>query len=234
MKGKYIHTDCLNPERGLPSFPDNYFNLAIVDPPYGINEGAHRAAGRGKLARTMDYKKDVWDQEIPSQEYFDQLFRVSQNQIIWGINYFVEHRNIPIGSGRLVWDKVNPGTAFSDCEIAGCSFHHSTRQLEFMWNGMMQGKSISEGRTQQGNKKLNEKRIHPTQKPVLLYRWILQTYAKTGNIILDTHVGSASSLIACEIEGFQYIGFENSDGYYQSSLRRLKNHCRQLNLFVAG
>ena len=158
--------------------------------------------------------------EVPGKDYFDELFRVSKNQIIWGVNYF----NYFFGSGRIVWDKVNTHSNFSDCEIAYCSLHNSTRLFRYMWNGMMQGKSISEGHIQQGNKALNEVRIHPTQKPINLYFWLLQNYAKDGDKILDTHVGSASSLIACQELGFEYVGCELDKSIFNRAQQRLNDY----------
>jgi len=147
--------------------------------------------------------------------------RVSKNQIIWGVQYF----DYPFTPGRIVWDKcINGSTNFSDCEIAFCSLHNNTRLFRYMWNGMMQGKSMNEGHIMQGNKKLNEKRIHPTQKPVILYEWLLSRYAKSGDIILDTHVGSASSLIACHKLGFDFVGTEIDEYYYNNALERMKEY----------
>ena len=143
------------------------------------------------------------------------------------MNYF----DYSFGSGRIVWDKVNGQSSFSDCEIAYCSYHDSTRLFRYMWNGMMQGKSISEGHIQQGNKALNEVRIHPTQKPVNLYIWLLQTYAKKGDKILDTLVGSASSLIACQELGFEYIGCELDQAIFNLAQQRLAAYEKQLKLF---
>ncbi len=154
----------------------------------------------------------------PTKEYFDELFRVSKNQIIWGCNYF---DYIFPSTGRIVWDKCNGKSTFSDCEIAYCSSHDSVRMFRFMWNGMMQGKSIEEGHIMQGNKKLNEKRIHPTQKPVTLYEWLLTKYAREGDIILDTHVGSGSSLIACERLGFEYIACDIDPFYFAAANERI-------------
>ena len=150
---------------------------------------------------------------------FDELFRISKNQIIFGCNYF----DYPFGSGRIVWDKCNGSSSFSDCELAYTSFHDSVRLFRYMWNGMIQGKSISEGHIQQGNKKLNEKRIHPTQKPVNLYRWLVQRYLKPGQLVLDTHVGSGSSLIAFEEYGLQYIGYEIDKNYYDLASLRVES-----------
>lgn len=219
---RLYNMDCVE---GMSDFPDQYFELAIVDPPYF--SGPER---RGYYGRTISpigvrrcySKSDHWN--IPDKTYFDELRRVSQHQIIWGVNYF----NYPFGPGRIVWDKCNGRSSFSDCEIAFCSFHDSVRLYRYMWNGMMQGKSIEEGHIMQGNKKLNEQRIHPTQKPVILYKWLLTQYAKPGDKILDTHVGSASSLIACEDMGYDYIGFEIDPEYYRLGSSRLNDFRAQV------
>lgn len=214
---------------GMKEFPDKYFELAIVDPPYfkGPNSRGYYGRKINKLnIERRDYSKiENWD--VPGEQYFNEVVRVSKNQIIWGINYF----NISLGPGRIIWDKVNSSSSFSDCEIAYCSKHDSVRLFRYMWNGMMQGKSISEGDIMQGNKKLNEVRIHPTQKPVNLYKWLLQRYAEKGDKILDTHVGSASSLIACYDMGFDYVGFELDKHYYELASNRLEEHKQQLSLF---
>lgn len=185
--------DCLPAMR---SFADRAFDLAIVDPPYfsGPERRGFYGAGIGaKGVKRIEYPKTAkW--KVPDQEYFDELFRVSKHQIIWGCNYY----NIVYpGSGRIIWDKCNVGTSFSDAELAYCSLHDSVRIFRYMWNGMMQGGSIDNGHLQQGNKKLNQKRIHQTEKPVDLYRWLLKTYAKPGYKILDTHCGSGSIMMAC-------------------------------------
>ena len=166
----FLNEDCMDV---MKRYPDNYFDLAIVDPPYFSGPEKRKFYGRkvSPIGVSRLYgETSEW--QIPNRDYFDELFRVSKNQIIWGVNYF----NYSFGSGRIVWDKVNGHSSFSDCEIAYCSLHDSTRLFRYMWNGMMQGKSISEGHIQQGNKALNEARIHPTQKPVNLYIWLLHTY----------------------------------------------------------
>ena len=196
---QFIHMDCMG---FLPTYPDNYFDIAIVDPPYF--SGPEKRQYYGQKISPIGVKR-VYEQttewELPTKD-----------------------------SGRIVWDKCNGHSSFSDCELAFCSFHKSTRLFRYMWNGMIQGKSISEGHIMQGNKALNEKRIHPTQKPVNLYRWLLQTYAKEGDLILDTHVGSASSLIACKELGFDYIGFEKDPIIYQKAQQRLTDFQNQLRL----
>lgn len=204
---EFKNMDCMTE---MVKFPDNYFDVAIVDPPYYSGPEKRKFYGRkiSPIGVQRIYNKSTsWS--VPEREYFDELFRISKNQIIFGCNYF----NYPFGSGRIVWDKCNGSSSFSDCELAYTSFHDSVRLFRYMWNGMMQGKSISEGHIQQGNKKLNEKRIHPTQKPVNLYRWLAQKYLKPGQLVLDTHVGSGSSLIAFEEYGLQYIGYEVDKNY---------------------
>ncbi|MFP4793434.1 DNA-methyltransferase [Pasteurella multocida] len=216
---EFENIDCV---QGMKKYHDQYFDLAIVDPPYF--SGPEKRGFYGKKISPIGVqriyeKTDTW--ELPSKEYFDELFRVSKNQIIWGINYF---NNYSFGPGRIVWDKVNGKSTFSDCEIAYCSKHDSVRMFRYMWNGMLQGKSIDEGHIAQGNKRLNEKRIHPTQKPVNLYLWILQKYAKAGQKILDTHVGSGSSLVACKKMGFDCVGFELNEMYYKLAKERLESY----------
>lgn len=165
--------------------------------------------------------------EPPTDEYWDELFRVSKEQIIWGINYF----SINPGAGRIVWDKVKDnGTDFSDCEIAYCSMIKHVKIFRYMWNGMLQG-TPGNGTKAIGNKKLNEKRIHPTQKPIALYEWLLNTFAKPDDLILDTHVGSASSLIACYRTHHDYVGFEIDRAYYKSSKERLEQEMAQMTIY---
>ena len=221
---EFINADCLEV---MAKYPNGYFDLAIVDPPYF--SGPEKRKYYGRKVSSIGVKRlygETSEWKVPDKDYFEELFRVSKNQIIWGVNYFDYH----FGSGRIVWDKVNGQSSFSDCELAYCSLHESTRLFRYMWNGMMQGKSISEGHIQQGNKSLNEIRIHPTQKPVNLYIWLLQNYASDGDRILDTHVGSASSLIACEELGFDYVGCESDKDIFESSNRRLQIYKRQIKL----
>ncbi len=227
----YYNLDCM---KGMQEFPDNYFDLAIVDPPYGIGESGHKNDTRTKKTVAKTYKSFYGnDKEPPSEEYFKELFRVSKNQIIWGANHFISR--MPYDSHCwLVWDKVNGNTDYADCELAWTSFHTAVRMVRFMWRGMMQGKSIKDGFIMQGDKSKNEFRIHPTQKPVAVYEWILNTYAKVGYSILDTHVGSASSLIACHNLGFDYVGFEIDEYYYELSQKRLEATKAQYDMFSHG
>lgn len=198
-------------ETGLPSYPDKFFDLAIVDPPYGIGEDGSKNKNRtGGLAKPKDYKPFAGnDLSAPDVEYFNELIRVSKNQIIWGANHFISR--LPFDSSAwIVWDKENGETDFADCELAWTSFKTAVRKVKFKWQGMLQA-----------DMKNKEARIHPTQKPVKLYRWLLENYAKPGQLILDTHVGSASSLIACESMGFDYVGFEIDPDYYAAAKNRM-------------
>ena len=222
---KFVRADCMDV---MHEYPDNYFDLAIVDPPYF--SGPEKRGFYGRKISPIGVQRlygQTSEWEVPGTEYFEELFRVSKNQIVWGVNYF-QYNFAP---GRIVWDKVNGRSSFSDCEIAYCSMHDSVRLFRYMWNGMMQGKSIAEGHVQQGNKRLNEKRIHPTQKPINLYRWLIQKYATEGDKILDTHVGSASSLIAFEEAGLEYVGCEKDGQIFQSALARLEEYKSQIKLF---
>lgn len=214
---------------GMKQFPDKYFDLAIVDPPYF--EGPNKRGYYGKNENTALVKRKhygkIKDWQVPDQAYFDELRRVSKDQIVWGINYY----DVILGPGRIIWDKVNGGSSFSDCEIAYCSKHDSVRLFRYMWNGMMQGKSIEDGHIQQGNKALNEFRIHPTQKPVNLYKWQLNTYAEPGYRILDTHAGSASCSVACHELGHDFVAFELDPEQHKKSNERLLQAQAQINMF---
>lgn len=225
---KLYNIDCME---GMKLIPDKYFDLAIVDPPYFTGPNKRKFYGRNinklKIRRKNYEPIESWD--IPSKEYFEELKRVSKNQIVWGINYFDYY----LGPGLIIWDKVNGESTFSDCEVAYCSMHNKTKMFRYMWNGMMQGKSISEGHIMQGDKSRNEVRIHPTQKPVNLYKWILLNYAKPGDKILDTHVGSASSLVACYEMGYEFLGFEKDNNMFNLANKRLSDVMNQINFFDA-
>ena len=204
--------------QGMKEFPDKYFDLAIVDPPYGIGENGDKNHTRSKLAKAKNYKAFSGnDIEPPDKEYFDELFRVSKNQIIWGANHFI-HLISYDSSCWIVWDKDNTGD-FADCELAWTSFNTAVRKFKYRWNGMLQE-----------NMKNKETRIHPTQKPIALYEWLLSRYAKDGDIILDTHVGSASSLIACYNTNHKFVGFELDKYYYNLSKKRLDTEMAQMRI----
>ena len=211
--------------------PDKCFDLAVVDPPYfsGPERRGYYGSKESKIGVHRDYPiSPTW--ELPKTEYFAELQRVSKHYIVWGCNYFV----FPFAPGRIVWDKCNSSSTFSDCEIAATNSHDSVRLFRFMWNGMCQGKSINEGYIKQGDKTLNEKRIHPTQKPVALYAWLYSRYAKRGDKILDTHLGSGSSRIAAYNAGLDFVGFEIDRNYFEAQEARFARHTAQGNLFLEG
>jgi site-specific DNA-methyltransferase (adenine-specific) len=239
----------MNPETGLPSFPDNHFDLAIVDPPYGIGEDGRHSVGRvqrrdgtviQKIGERNGRKFEVYaktysggryDDCSPPLDYFLELQRVSKNQIVWGANHFIS--KIAIDSPCwIVWDKVNGGTDFADCELALTSFKTAVRKFSFMWSGFKQAKAVASGTVMQGNMAEREERIHPNHKPQALYRWLVKNYAKQGDKILDTHVGSASSLVVYEEMGFEYVGFELDPDYYRESCKRLEAFRAQPKLFT--
>lgn len=188
--------------------PDKCIDLAIVDPPYGIGEDGASNHSRGCLAQTTKFIPKQWDREKLDSQYFTELRRVSYNCIIWGGNYFLSHLNdTPC---FIVWDKDNGATDFADCELAWTSFNSATRKFKYRWQGMLQE-----------NMKNKDQRIHPTQKPVSLYRWLLQNYAKPGQLILDTHSGSGSCAVACHIEKYDFIAIEKDPDYHHDSVARL-------------
>ena len=218
--------DCME---GMAKIPDGYFNLAVVDPPYfsGPERRGYYGCKQSKIGvRRCDYPvTESW--EVPGKAYFDELRRVAAHYIVWGCNYF----DYEFAPGRIVWDKCNQSTSFSDCELAATDLFDSVRLFRFMWNGMLQGKSISEGYIMQGNKALNEKRIPPTQKPVALYDWIFQRYAEQGQKVLDTHLGSGSSRIAAYNAGLSFVGFEISKEYFDRQEERFSAYTSQLDMF---
>lgn len=200
----FYNMDCME---GMKQFPDKYFDLAIVDPPYGI--GINHNMGRRKGNKPSNYKKVKWDDAPPPADYFKELFRVSTNQIVWGANYF----SMPPSKCFIVWrkPKISEGLSFSMVEYAWASFDRTSKE----WIGMSN----------------EQNRIHPTQKPVELYKWLLRNYAKPGDKILDTHVGSASSLIACHEMGYGYVGFEIDTDYFSLANERLEAVKSQQSLF---
>lgn len=189
----------------MRQMPDKYFDLAIVDPPYGINEDGKSNHSRGKLAKATLYTPKNWDAQSHQTEYFIELLRVSRNQIVWGANHFIS--KMPYDSSCwIVWDKDNFGNDFADCELAWSSFPKAVRKFVFRWSGMLQG-----------NMKAKQIRIHPTQKPIQLYEWLLKNYAKPGDKILDTHLGSGSHRIAAYKMGFDFTGIEFDPDYFAAS-----------------
>ena len=224
----------------LKQVPDKYFELAVVDPPYGINVGnmaytqeenrpCKQKNGTTLRIKKLKYKHGNWDKLPPDQEYFNRLFSASFEQIIWGINHF-EIKNI--GKGQIKWNKCVPeGVSFNNYEYAYCSLLTEEIEITYLWAGMCQGKSLSEPTTQQGNKKLNEKRIHPTHKPIKLYEWIFKTYAKPNDKILDTHLGSGSSRIAADRANLSFVGCELDSDYFYASVKRFNDYSAQGTFF---
>jgi site-specific DNA-methyltransferase (adenine-specific) len=220
-----IHGDGI---AALSQYDDNYFDWAIVDPNYGRGEdGGTRRSGWVKqkngskiYVKDGEYKDKNWDAKPVDDSYFDELFRVSRNQVVFGVNYYGRS----FGPGRLIWDKVNDGSDQSDAEIAYVSSIDRVDLFRYMWRGMMQGKSIKEGHIMQGNKKLNEKRIHPTQKPSILYGFILEKYTKPGDLIIDTHLGSMNIAKACHAMDRSLIGYEIDDDYYAAGVNNYRNY----------
>jgi len=193
---------------GMKQFPDKYFELAIVDPPYGIGAGKEKPHNGWK-----DYGIKHWDNQSPDKAYFEELFRVSQNQIIWGANHFISKISRDF-SCFIIWDKGQRDFSLADGEMAWTSFKKAARFFNYS-----RARALQEGK------------IHPTQKPVALYKWLLKNYAKQGDKILDTHVGSASSLIACHQMNFDYIGFEIDKEYFEKAQKRIADEMAQISLF---
>jgi site-specific DNA-methyltransferase (adenine-specific) len=202
--------DCME---GMRQFPDKYFDLAVVDPPYanidaiGLMDNKKRGC---QATKRKAYK--LFDNIAPNDEYYNELARISKNQIVWGGNY------LGLCGGVIVWQKN--GTAFGEAEVAICSTHKSVRVFEYTWNGMIQGDMLNK-----------EHRIHATQKPVKLYDWIFHNYAKEGDTILDTHVGSGSSRIAAHRAGLDFTGYELDPDYYAAQEKRYNQFKSQLTLF---
>lgn len=204
----------------MAKFPDGFFDLAVVDPPYGIDaanmlSGPRRKSGNGAALKSSFIAKD-WDKSIPNQLYFEELKRVSKNQIIWGGNYFAS--GLDNSQGWIVWDKNNGTTNFADCELAWTSFDVATRIFKYTWNGMLQQ-----------NMKDKEARIHPTQKPVALYDRIYSKYLPQGGKVLDTHLGSGSNRIAADKAGnIDFYSCENDPDHYADQEKRWRQYKSQL------
>jgi site-specific DNA-methyltransferase (adenine-specific) len=200
---KLYHMDCMEAMREIP---DKYFELSIVDPPYGIE----RFKRGGSVVNKYGDENRQWNNIKPTSEYFEELFRVSRSQIIWGANNF----SLPPSEYFIIWDKVNPFEfSFAMCEQAWTNIKKPAKI--FTYNSQSESAS----------------RIHPCQKPVALYEWLLKNYAKQGDKILDTHVGSASSLIACHNMGFDFMGFEIDEDYYRMATERLEAVRAQMRLY---
>lgn len=206
----------------MSRYPDNYFDLAIVDPPYGIDihKMNYTQNTKGGIAKRNDYSAITdWDSNIPNKEYFIELFRVSKSQIIWGGNYF----KLPLTKSWIIWDKKTEekySNDFADCEMAWNSFNKPAKVVRYLWSGMLQP-----------NMKDKQKRIHPTEKPYQLYKWLLDKYAKENDKILDTHLGSGSIAIACHDYGFDLTACELDKEYFDKAMQRINNHVAQQKLF---
>jgi len=203
---KIIQGDCLEV---LKQLPDNSVDLVLTDPPYGIN--ADKGVGGGSHRGKVNKFDGNWDSTIPSKEYFDEIFRVSKNQIIFGGNYFTEYlKNSPC---YIIWDKREglPTRTFADCEMAWTSFKSPARIFRFRWDGMIQE-----------NMKNKEVKFHPTLKPLELFRWIIENYSEEGQIILDPFLGSGTTAVACKQLGRNYIGIELSQEYCDIANKRLE------------
>ena len=200
----------------MARYPDNYFDLAIVDPPYGGNDAIglkNNKKGKKQSAKRNNYK--VFKNVEPEKKYFEELIRISKNQIIWGVNFY---NNFNLSGGRICWDKK--GTAFGRAELAYYSGSKSVNICDIVWNGMIQH-----------DMKNKEIRIHPTQKPVKLYEWLLMNYAKENDKIIDTHLGSGSIAIACHNLGYELTACELDKDYYNASIKRIKEHTQQIRMF---
>jgi len=209
MSIELLNIDCMEYMKGLD---DNAFDLAIVDPPYGI-DAANMTMGKGSSVDSGKIERKDWDKSIPSAEYFSELIRVSANQIIWGGNYFLDY----LGATRcfLIWDKKDYNSDFAAGELAWTSFDKNT-------------KIFQRARSAQGD---SSYKIHPTQKPIKLYDWLLSNYAKEGDKILDTHLGSGSSAIAAHYAGFDFVGCELDEDYYKAAKKRFDDETAQVAMF---
>lgn len=210
--------DCV---AGLRHYPDKYFDLAVVDPPYGIGFSTFNRTNKdsnGNRYKANKYKNGNWDEQIPQLEYFTELIRVSKNQIVWGGNYFPCLWELG-GKGFIFWYKQNPVANFSDGELAWTSFDRPAMCFDFRYYGGLQGNTSAESK------------IHPTQKPIQLYDWLFEKFAERGNLILDTHLGSGSSRIAADKAGLNFVGFEVDEEYFNAANKRFENYKSQLRMF---
>ena len=207
--------DCIE---GMKHYPDKYFDLAVVDPPYGISY-ARGKNGWGVNNNRPELKDVKWDKETPQQEYFDELLRVSKNQLIWGGNYFTD--KIPVSKCWIVWNKINNTdnkSVFADAELCWTSFTKVVKMFTLRTMGFISDTN-------------DEFRIHPTQKPTELYDWIFKNYATEGMKVLDTHLGSGSSRISANKSKLHFVGFEIDEEYFNKSCKRYDDFVSQVRLF---
>ncbi len=209
--------DCLEFMKNLP---DKCIDLVLTDPPYGINAGKDSRFGKdfrdntsssGKTYKAKDFKKSEWDSNIPDKIIFDEIMRISKHQIIWGWNYFSEH--LKNTSSVIVWDKMNGESNLSDCELAWTSHDTAVRKYSLLWNGFQRGEKMD--------------RIHPTQKPLKLFKWCLEKYSKPGDLIFDPFLGSFTTAVACHSHGLNWIGCEKDEDYFKAGTERYDTECLQ-------
>jgi len=212
---KIYNMDCLD---GMKQLDDNSIDLVLTDPPYGINENNKRNISRAKMAKPIDYGDYDWDKNKIDKEYFDEMLRVSKNQIIFGGNYYTNF--LYPTSCWIVWDKDNGHSDFADCELAWGSFNSAVRKFKWRWLGLYQERM-----------KYKEKRYHPTQKPLPLFRWILEKYSKENDIILDPFLGCGTTAIGCKELNRRFIGIDINEKYIEIANRRLKNVPKRLEAF---
>lgn len=213
-KSNTFNTDCMEFMRNIP---DKYYDLAVVDPPYGL-DNFKKNHSRSKIWTSTDYEKKDWDASVPDKSYFDELLRVSKNQVIFGANHFIS--KIPYDSSCwIVWDKMNGSNDFADCELAWTSFKKAVRIFRFRWSGFLQGYTGA----------FHEKRIHPCQKPIALYRFIFDKFSQAGWSVIDTHLGSGSSRIAAYLCGLDFTGIEKDEDYFKDEESRFENFVKSEN-----
>lgn len=236
-KSETFKIDCMEYMRSLP---DRAFDWVIADVPYGLNVGQmaylqevkrtvlQSNGSRLPINKTI-YQKTDWDKECPPQIYFDEVKRISRKQIIFGVEY-VNWQGL--GEGRIKWNKGIPEElSFKSYELAYASFTNETIEIDLLWHGFRQAESLQNPMKQQGNKKLNEKRIHPTQKPVLLYKKLLQDFVFRGETVFDSHLGSGSSRIACWDLGVDFVGTEINSNYWEAQELRFQQYKEKFSLF---
>ena len=220
----FYNGDCMDL---LKQTPDKYYDLCIIDPPYGIGEDGSKNHTRSKLATSKNYKAYSGnDLKAPEADYFKELQRISKNQIIWGANHFIE--NLPTKNAPcwIVWDKENGKTDFADCELAWSSFPTAVRKFKWKWQGMLQEKM-----------KNKQERIHPNEKPIELYEFLIKIYAKENDKILDTHLGSGSIALAIDKANkfdnmnLEFVGIELDKDYFEASMKRFNNYRLQKTIF---
>lgn len=217
---EFFNADCMHL---MKNFKDKEFDLAIIDPPYGIGAGSVNFQNGTRKKPSKFHKVNDWDSSIPTAEYWEQLFRVSKNQIVWGGNYMTEF--LPPSRCWIFWDKVTGDNSYADGELAWCSFDKVVKKYSRFWSG---GNAKERG---------DIDRVHPTQKPISLYEWILKEFAVEGNLILDTHLGSGSIAIAIDKantidnKNFTFVGIELDSDYFNASIQRFKNYKNQLTIF---